>query len=96
MLTFLVRRSLLAVLTLFAITVITYAIVQMPPGDYVDAYIQNIERENSEFTMDDFGGLATALRKRWGLDKPLPIQYIKWMSNVDSLVKTRFEEVPAI
>ena len=39
MLTFLVRRTMLATLSLFAISVITFAIVQMPPGDYADAYL---------------------------------------------------------
>ena len=86
MTTFLVRRTLLAVLTMFALSVITYAIVQMPPGDYVDAYLQNIEvYSNVGGIVLDTEGLnevGVALRKRWGLDKPLPIQYLKWMSNV--------------
>ncbi len=40
MLNFGVRRSLVAVISLIAISMITYIIVQMPPGDYVDTYIQ--------------------------------------------------------
>ena len=85
MITFLVRRTLLAVFTLFAVSVFTYAIVQMPPGDYVDSYLFLIETYGNRAMAT--GSVATAelgaaLRQRWGLDQPLPIQYLKWMSNV--------------
>ena len=84
MTTFLVRRTLLAVLTMFALSVITYAIVQMPPGDYVDAYLQNIETYASSLTLsiEAADELGSALRQRWGLDKPIYWQYAKWITNV--------------
>ena len=83
MIAFLTRRILLAGLSVFAITVITYVIVQMPPGDYVDSYIQLvITGNNTNLTMEDTELIAASLRTRWGLDKPLPVQYLKWMSNV--------------
>ena len=84
MIAFLVRRTLLAVLTLFALTLITYAIIQMPPGDYVDGYIQQVATAfpQAVFQLGDMDELAEGLRKRWGLDRPIHIQYLKWMSNI--------------
>jgi peptide/nickel transport system permease protein len=76
---------LLAVLTLFAITVITYAIVQLPPGDYVDAYIEIFLATSLSASTMNTGVMkeyGEVLRARWGLDRPIYIQYLKWMSNV--------------
>ena len=84
MIAFMVRRTLLAVFTLFAVSVFTYAIVQMPPGDYVDSYLFMIESYGERATRNVIAPdeLGAARRQRWGLDKPLPIQYLKWISNV--------------
>ena len=39
MLTYLARRLVLAAITVWAITVVTFVIIQLPPGDFVDAYV---------------------------------------------------------
>ena len=81
MLTFMVRRTLLAVLSLFAVSIITFAIVQMPPGDYVDGYIQNVYvvLSSAPVSTADLAEVAEAMRRRWGLDRPMYIQYFTWM-----------------
>ena len=81
MLTFMVRRTLLAVLSLFAVSIITFAIVQMPPGDYVDGYIQNVYvvLSSAPVSTADLAEVAAAMRVRWGLDRPIYIQYFTWM-----------------
>ena len=38
MLTYLLRRLVLAAITVFAITVVTFIILHLPPGDFVSAY----------------------------------------------------------
>ena len=42
MLMFILRRSLLALLTIWALSVISFVIIQLPPGDFVDTYIQEL------------------------------------------------------
>jgi ABC-type microcin C transport system permease subunit YejB len=42
MIGYLVRRLLLALFTSWAISVLAFAIIQLPPGDFVDAYISNL------------------------------------------------------
>ena len=84
LLLFLVRRTFLALISLIGISMITFVIVQMPPGDYVDTYIQNIVTSHPfiGFSIEDAENLSAALLSKWGLDKPLPVQYLKWMANV--------------
>ena len=42
MLSFITRRLALAVVTMWAITVLSFTIIQLPPGDFVDAYIARL------------------------------------------------------
>ena len=83
MMAFLVRRALLAALSLFSISIVTFAIVQMPPGDYADAYLERVyTRWVPLMSMETARQIKTALRKEWGLDRPLHMQYATWMGKV--------------
>lgn len=76
MLAYLLRRLLLAAVTIWAITVVTFVIIQLPPGDFVDAYVAQSAAMGSAITMEE----AAALRQAYGLDQPLLVQYVKWVS----------------
>ena len=73
---YIIRRCLLAIPTLMAISVISFVIIQLPEGDYLDRKIQQLEEE-----FGDSSSLAQAdeLRVRYGLDKPMWQRYFKWM-----------------
>lgn len=75
MLAYLLRRLLLAAVTIWAITVVTFVIIQLPPGDFVDAYVAQSAAMGSAITMEE----AAALRQAYGLDQPLLVQYVKWL-----------------
>lgn len=75
MLAFLVRRLLMAVLTLWAISVLTFVIIQLPPGDFVTAYIAQLQSTGSAVSAQE----AENLRAQYGLDQPLWVQYFKWL-----------------
>jgi peptide/nickel transport system permease protein len=75
MLAYIVRRLLLAVLTVWAISVLSFMIIHLPPGDYVTSYIASMSASGSAVSE----GEAQALREQLGLDKPITIQYAKWM-----------------
>jgi peptide/nickel transport system permease protein len=64
--------------TLFAISVMTFIIIQLPPGDFVTAMVAQL---NLQGTTVDPAEMA-ALRARYGLDDPLWLQYWKWISNI--------------
>jgi peptide/nickel transport system permease protein len=79
MLMFIVRRSLLALLTIWALSIISFVIIQLPPGDFVDTYIQELMFGNvATGAVVEGGKFETTLREQFGLDKPLYVQYAKW------------------
>lgn len=51
MLTYAIRRFLLALLTIWAISVLSFAIIQLPPGDYVTAYIAQLASSGVELSL---------------------------------------------
>ena len=79
MLRFAVRRIALLFPMLFIASVITFAIIQAPPGDFLDDYIAELrEQGEAGFNRVD----VEYLREQYGLNDPLPIQYAKWFLNV--------------
>src|SRR5947208_6556915 len=66
---------MLAVFTVWAISVLAFVIIQLPPGDYVDAYIAQLAATGSVVSQQQ----AENLRAQYGLDQPMYIQYLKWM-----------------
>ena len=75
MLAYIGRRVLLAVFTVWAISVLSFAIIQLPPGDYVTSYIAQMASMGSMVTDEE----AQNLRIQYGLGQPIYIQYLKWM-----------------
>ncbi len=75
MLAYIVRRFFLALLTIWAITILAYLIIQLPPGDYVDSYIASMSSSGSAVSQQE----AEAMREQLGLNQPIYIQYLKWM-----------------
>ncbi|HOZ46679.1 MAG TPA: ABC transporter permease [Candidatus Hydrogenedentes bacterium] len=76
MITYIMRRLLIMIPTLLIISVITFAVIQLPPGDYLTTYLANLA---------DTGEVADqavieSLRRQYGLDKPLHVQYFIWIS----------------
>ena len=78
MLTYIVRRLFIMIPTLFLISVISFFIIQLPPGDYLTTYIANLAQTGE--SVDE--ARIEALRVRYGLDKPLHMQYAIWMKNI--------------
>ena len=78
MIAFIVRRFLLALATTWAISVMSFVIIQLPPGDFVDAYIARLSASGSSVSMEE----AQAMRTLYGLDRPYYVQYMKWIGRV--------------
>ena len=76
MLSYIVRRFLLAILTVWAISVLSFMIIHLPPGDYVTSYIASMSASGSAVSE----GEAQALREQLGLNQSITIQYLKWMA----------------
>lgn len=78
MVQYLIKRIFLAIVTVWAITVLSFIIIQAPPGDYLTAYVAQLQASGSQIQQ----GEADALRIQYGLDQPIYIQYIKWMGQM--------------
>jgi peptide/nickel transport system permease protein len=72
------RRALLAVFTVWAISMLSFAIIQLPPGDYVTSYIAQMAAMGSVVSDEE----AQNLRIQYGLGQPIYVQYLKWMKLV--------------
>ena len=78
MLAYLLRRLGLAAITVVAITLVTFTILQLPPGDFVDAYAAQAALSGTAISAAE----ADALRLAYGLNQPLYVQYFKWLGMV--------------
>jgi peptide/nickel transport system permease protein len=78
MLSYLVRRVLLAALTIVFISILSFVIIQLPPGDYVDSYIAQLASSGALVGAEE----AANLRAQYGLDQPIYVQYLRWISLV--------------
>lgn len=74
MLNYITRRFLYMLLLMVGASVISFAIIVLPPGDYLTSYINNLRAQGNEIAQDQ----AEALRRQYGLDQPLYMQYLKW------------------
>jgi peptide/nickel transport system permease protein len=75
MVAYIVRRLMLAVMTVWAISVLSFLIIHLPPGDYVTSYIASMSASGSAVSAEE----AQALREQLGLNQPIGVQYAKWM-----------------
>ncbi|MGW6276060.1 ABC transporter permease [Kribbella sp. NPDC055071] len=75
---FLLRRLAYMVLTVFGISVVSFVIIQLPPGDYLTTLAANLQKSGQGA---DPAYLA-ALRVRYGLDQSVFEQYVKWIGNI--------------
>src|SRR5258708_39912856 len=78
MVAYTVRRLILALVTMVAISVLSFVIIRLPPGDFVDAYIAQQSSSGSSVSMQE----AQSLRKLYGLDQPGYVQYLKWLARI--------------
>jgi len=78
MVRFLVRRLSLMLLTVFAITVISFFVIVLPPGDFVDRLVLEANQYGEVFEAHEIEDL----RRQYGLDRSAVEQYLIWMRNI--------------
>lgn len=78
MLLFIAKRLLWMIPSLFALSFLAFVLIQLPPGDYVTTYVATLAASNE--TVDQ--NAAAELRKRFGLDQSMIVQYWKWISGI--------------
>jgi len=78
MVQYIVRRVLLAIPLLFVISLISYMVIELPPGDYLVQYVASFENATGQrLTQDEIA----QLRALYGLDRPIYARYLRWIWN---------------
>ncbi|MER6004664.1 ABC transporter permease [Nonomuraea angiospora] len=72
------RRLVYVVVTLWAISIVTFVIINLPPGDYVSTLVANAQAGGEGITPAEIANL----RHRYGLDDPLLVQYWRWITAI--------------
>lgn len=89
MFSYIISRLLQGLIVIFLISLITFAIMRLMPGDPVQLLLGNGEVQMTEEQME-------AIREKWGLNKSYPEQYLIWAGNLltgdfgESLVRRGF------
>ena len=78
MLLFILRRILLMIPTLLAITVVSFVIIEAPPGDFIDVYVERITAQQQAIDPSE----VDALRARYGLGQPAYMRYFRWLGAI--------------
>ena len=78
MLSYIIRRLVYMVVLLVLLSVATFIIIQLPPGDYLTTLVANMRRANVVLSEE----AVAVLTERYGLGRPLHIQYLTWFGNL--------------
>jgi len=74
---YITRRFVYAVLTVFGISIVSFFIIELPPGDFLTTSIDRLGDEGATGAAQ-----IAALRERYGLDQPFYVRYFKWISGI--------------
>ena len=78
MLRYVTYRLLLMIPTLLLISLVTFTIIELPPGTYLDTMISELRASGEAADLQK----VEFLRQQYGLDKPLYVQYWRWLSGL--------------
>ena len=79
MIRYIVRRLLLAVLSIWFISILAFVVIQMPEGDWLDIYLELVRREGQHNLSL---GTERDMRAYYGLDQPIVFRYLRWSWNM--------------
>jgi len=78
MLGYILRRIVLLIPTLIGITIVTFIVIELPPGDYLTAHVMNLAAGGDVVDQEQL----EALKRQYGLDLPVHQRYFLWMRNI--------------
>jgi peptide/nickel transport system permease protein len=78
MIRYILQRLVLLPFLLLAFSIVVFAIIQAPPGDFLTAYVATLASSGTSMSAEH----VAALRHEYGLDQPMIVQYLRWMENL--------------
>lgn len=78
MIQYILQRLIFMIFTLIAVSIVTFIVIELPPGDFLDAYVASLAASGD---MLDASEIAS-LKARFGLGLPVHERYFKWISGI--------------
>ena len=75
MLAYIVRRLLVMIPTLLAISAISFIIIELPPGDFLSTMAAELQSQGEAASLEKL----EYMREQYGLDQPPIEQYFRWL-----------------
>lgn len=73
------RRALYMIFTVWVISLVSFIVIQLPPGDYVSDLVSQMISQGADEIPPE---VEEQLREQYGLNDPMYVQYYKWMRNI--------------
>ncbi|MCY4376422.1 MAG: ABC transporter permease [Spirochaetaceae bacterium] len=78
MLGYLGRRFLVMIPTLILISIVSFIVIELPPGDMASAYVGQLEDMRDRIGSQEAEEMVANIRAQLGLDDPAPVRYVRW------------------
>ena len=78
MLLYILRRVGMMIPTLIVVSIVSFFIIQLPPGDFLSSYVAQLSMQGDYVDQD----IIDALERRYGMGQPIYVQYWKWVSGI--------------
>ncbi len=75
---YILRRILIFIPLMILVSIISFIIIQLPPGDYLTTYVMQLQSRGYRLAEEEVARLA----ERYGLNDPPYVQYFKWIRNI--------------
>ncbi|GAB4563543.1 MAG: ABC transporter permease [Anaerolineae bacterium] len=76
---YMAQRLVYLVFLLWLVTIVTFIVIQLPPGDYLSTYINRLQQQAGDVVTEE---MIQALKAQYGLDLPMHQRYFKWLGSV--------------
>ncbi len=81
MLNYIVRRLIISILVLIVISMVSFFVIQLPPGDFASTYKQFLI-QTAGLTEPRAEEMTKLVRQQYGLDQPVYMQYVSWIKGI--------------
>jgi peptide/nickel transport system permease protein len=80
MVSYILRRLVIAFFMLIGIGIVSFLVIKLPPGDFASRYQQYLVDRGS--SVEDAQRAAQIVRVQYGLDQPIPVQFLVWVKGI--------------
>jgi peptide/nickel transport system permease protein len=81
MINYILRRLFVAIFLLIGVGIVSFVVIQLPPGDFASTYKQYLINQ-SGMSQEDAEVAAKIVRERYDLDKPIAVQFVLWIKGM--------------